>query len=586
MDGPAHSARDERGLLSTNYALFRATDCERAYLVESISSEPITGMPAPSAGYSAETSLTPLAEAIAAAARASPGELLELTLKVHGFNMRRETFAREFLSDANPLAVHAGEAFLPKRGFLIGFRWPSEGMLSGESARDMLASILVSPAIGVLLMLLPLHGLLVSGGLEQVLRSISGPLADRIGAVGHALAGVEQGVQTALGQLWPLAPRFIDVLFAPFLGMTSAALWLGAGLLMVFLRLSTYQRDRYRAVHYGVPDLGEFMRDLERALVARGVRVRLNVVAHSMGSLLVVNAFRVMSDYFRPPGNEPGSAPSFGEMGRNGTYQLGTLILCAPDLPAVMATRDRNNYFQSALRRFSAVHVFCSDRDLILKWLSPIANWASEPRYDMVGRKLGNVVLLKLAKRDLGTPDSRSDWTLWPMNRPVMRAHQLYRTDPLGSSAPAVIHFHDCTLDAALGGSYAAMLTASLAVVGVLWGLGVLLGAAAVEWTASVLGAWLVLGLVARPLWPRVRDITGLGGVVGALAEVPSLMMFATFWRGWDPHGGYFTFGRPPRQRIRELLADPYAFPRHTPSGAQIEEEDGAIRYRLVRISV
>ncbi len=586
MDGPARPGRDERGLLATNYALYRATGCERAYIVESLSSGPLAGTPVASVGYSAESSLTPLADAIATVAGAAPGELLELTLKVHGFNMRRETFAREILSDANPPAVHAGEAFLPKRGFLIGFRWPSEGMLSGESARDMFASILVSPAIGLLLMLLPLHGLLVSGGLGQVLRSVSGPLADRIGAMGHALAGAEQAAQTALGQLWPPAPKFIEGLFAPFLGITSAALWLGAGMLIVFLRLSTYQRDRYRAVHYGVPDLGEFMRDLERALVVRKVRVRLHVVAHSMGSLLVVNAFRVMSDYFHPPGDETGSAPSFGEMGRNGTYQLGTLILCAPDLPAVMATRDHNNYFQSALRRFTAVHVFCSDRDLILKWLSPIANWASEPRYDMVGRKLGNVVLLKSAKRVVGVPDSRSDWTLWPVNRPVMRAHPLYRTDPLGISAPAVIHFHDCTLDAALGGSYAAMLAASVAVVVALWALGALLGIAVVGWVASVLGCWLVLGLAARPLWPRVRDIAGLGGVVGALAEVPSLMMFATFWRGWDPHGGYFTFGRPPRRRIRELLADPDAFPRHTPTGAAIDEEDGAIRYRLVRISV
>ena len=48
-------------------------------------------------------------------------------------------------------------------------------------------------------------------------------------------------------------------------------------------------------------------------------------------------------------------APSrFGEIGRDGTFQLRSLILCAPDLPAAMATcRTRNNYFLSALRRRS-----------------------------------------------------------------------------------------------------------------------------------------------------------------------------------------------------------------------------------------
>ncbi|MEQ1831743.1 MAG: alpha/beta hydrolase [Candidatus Eisenbacteria bacterium] len=586
MDEPRHSAHDERGLIAKNYALYRALGCERAFMVESISSEPVAGTPKPSDGYRAEASLAPLADAVAAAAQRAPDHPLELTLKVHGFNMRRGQFAREILHDATPPAAHTGESFLPANGFLIGYRWPSEGMGSRESGRDMLRSIAVSPAIGILLLLLPLHGLLVSGGLEQLARAIALPLAGVVGDWGRSLAGLEQGAQDALGALWPFAPRFLELLFSPFLGLTSSALWLGAGLLILLLRLSTYQRDRYRAVHYGVPDLGEFMRDLERALVARDVRVRVNVVAHSMGTLLSVNAFRVMSDYFHPPGDAAGNGPDYGEMGRRGTFKLGTLILCAPDLPAVMATRDRNNYFQSVLRRFASVHVFCSDRDLILKWLSPIANWASEPRYDMVGRKLGNVVLLKSAHPPVSGPDSRSDWTLWPMNRPVVRAHSLYTSDPVGASQPAVVHFHDCTLDAGLAGSYGSMALASLVVVAVLAAPSVLLHVAVFGWLASMLGSWLLLGLLARPLWPRVRDVAWLGGVVGALAEVPSLMMFATFWRGWDPHGGYFTFGRAPRQRVCELLAHEDAFPRHAADGREIEEEDAAIRYRLVRISV
>ena len=45
----------------------------------------------------------------------------------------------------------------------------------------------------------------------------------------------------------------------------------------------------------------EFMRALEQQLVKRNVTVELDIVGHSMGSLVLVNAFRVMSDYFRPP---------------------------------------------------------------------------------------------------------------------------------------------------------------------------------------------------------------------------------------------------------------------------------------------
>lgn len=586
MDGAGGSARDERGLLAKNYAPYRAIGCERAYLVESISSESVMGTPVPSSGFRAESSLAPLADAIAAAALAVPGELPEITLKVHGFNMPRATFAREILRDATPPAAYAAESLLPKRGFLIGYRWPSEGIGSGESVGDMLQSIRVTPVIGILLLLLPVIGQIVAASVKQSAL----PLGDHPVASptewAHWISWCVRVTEGAIGRAWAHAPPFLALLSGPFLGPVSAAMLLGACALIVALRLSTYQRDRYRAVHYGVPDLGEFMRDLERALVARDVRVRLNVVAHSMGTLLTVNAFRVMSDYFHPPSDAAGNGPAYGEMGRKGTFQLGTLILCAPDLPAVMATRDRNNYFQSALRRFSSVHVFCSDRDLILKWLSPIANWASEPRYDMVGRKLGNVVLLKSARTRMTGPDSRSDWKLLPMNRVVVQSYPLYTSDPLSSSAPALIHFHDCSMDPSLSGSYLALMLAAVGVVGVIGAIGLVPEMGGARWLAPVLGSWLLLGLLARPLWPRVRDVAWVGGIVGALAEVPSLMIVATFWRGWDPHGGYFTFGHAPRQRVCELLANPGAFPRRTPDGREIEEEDAAIRYRLVRISV
>ncbi len=565
---------------SKNYAMFRLAGHERVYMVESISAEPVSARPKRSDGYEPSGGIDALADAISSAAASAPEQRAELTIKVHGFNVPREVFARELAHDVTPPASHAGEEFLPKQGFLIGYRWPSEGMLSGLSIEDLLRSLQASPAITLLMLLLPLHGLLVAGTLERLVAAMPAWVVAFVRCGTEWVRGVEHTAIEAIRVASPPAATFLHGLFGPYTAELSAAIWLGAGLLMLLLRLSTYQRDRYRAIHYGAPDLGEFVRDLERALVARKTRVRLNVLAHSMGSLLVVNAFRVMSEYFHGDGDE------FGYLGRDRTFKLGTLILCAPDLPAVMATHDRNNYFQSALRRFESLHVFSSDRDLILKWLSPIVNWASEPRYDMVGRKLGNVLLLKSKRVQIAPPDSRSDWTLLPTNRAVVRPFPLYTSDPLGASAPALVHFHDCTLDPGLGGSYGAMVTASVVVMTILnvWALRT--ESPTIDWLAAVATSWLVLGLIARPLWPYVRDTGRFGGVVGAFAEVPSLMMFATYWRGWDPHGGYFAFGRAPRQRIRAILMDAKAYPKRDALDREIEEEDGPIRYRSVRISV
>ena len=46
--------------------------------------------------------------------------------------------------------------------------------------------------------------------------------------------------------------------------------------MLLLLRLSTYPRDRYRAIHYGVPDLGEFLKGLDSGLHKHRVRVPVN----------------------------------------------------------------------------------------------------------------------------------------------------------------------------------------------------------------------------------------------------------------------------------------------------------------------
>ena len=586
----------------SNFEIYKASSVPRTFLAVSMSAGLDARTPTAKSGFSAAPALVTLAEELAVAYRARGGTPVDITLKVHGYNTRRGEFEREILADGragrtpNGAGLKSGsESFRPEDRFLIGFRWPSEGLSSSESWRDTLAAAALTPAVGVLMLLLPLHGLLVDGGLERLLAWVSPSLAFAAHIVAEIVRMLEAPVIAWLAEHMPRLLGCLSLALAPFSGPTASAVWLGAGALLLLMRLSTYPRDRYRVIHYGVPDLGEFLKALERELHQRHVRVRLDVIGHSMGTLLLINALRVMSDFFhgrREPvaglasALPPSSGESYNLIGRDGTFQLRSLILCAPDIPAVMATPDHNNYFLSALRRFETVHVFSSDRDLILKWLSSIANWMSEPRYDMAGRKLGNVHLVRGRSPQLEHPDSRADWTLWPVSRPTARAYDVYRGDPLGEAAPALVHFHDCSTEASVAGSYGAMLAGSIAVTGTLLGLGRLFSSALLQWLGGVLGVLLFVGLIARPLWPRLRDHGRLGGVVGALAETPTLMMFATYWRAWNPHSGYFMFGQRPRQRICQLLREPGAFPPRDASGRELEESDGPIRYRMVRVSV
>ena len=578
-----------------NFAVYRAKRAARTYLVASTSAirqgaDPLRRKDE----FEASAALDALARELREAFVAGGGEKpVAVTLKVHGFNTRRKDFEAEVLCDADPNLRFAPsssrrppdvdpdrETFRPGDRFFIGYRWPSEGMLTPGSIRDTAVSLVHSPLIGLFLLLLPAIALLWLGCLQ--------------GFLDHALPGVALGTRVlvdaghsmvmAADRAAPALGGLLALLLAPYGEACAAATLLGAGLLFLVLRLSTYLRDRYRALHYGIPDLGEFLRALEERVHPDGVKLQLDVIGHSMGALLLINALRVMSDYFHGAGP---AGPADVGLGRDGTFKLRTLVLCAADIPVVMATPDHNNYFLSVLRRFEAVHVFSSDRDIILKWLSSIANWASEPRYDMSGRKLGNVVLVRARPRRIGRPDSRADWTLCPVTRPVFRPYQVYVSDPIVSSLhPATLHFHDCTRDLSLSGTEAAVLPVAFAVLLLLWLASRVYFHGLMLWLLSALALPLALGLLLRPVWPWLRDRGTWGGIAGGFAEWPVLMMFLTWWVGWNPHCGYFMFEQTPRRRISAILRDPSIYPPRDARGREIEERDELIRYKMVRISV
>jgi hypothetical protein len=432
----------------------------------------------------------------------------------------------------------------------VGFCWRSEGLFSAASIQDNARALAMSPAIG--------WGILIAPTL----------------AILWVL-----GARTFL----PPVPPWFKALLAPYFFGTLPGLLLGSGLILLTLRLSTYLRDRYRSLHYGVADFGEFMRALEQPLREQRCRVRFSAIGHSMGTLVLINALRVMSDYFVEADRRRRPDKS---LGRTQTFQLDTLVLCAADIPVVMATCDHNNYFLAVLRRFRAVHVFSSDRDVALKWLSLIANWPSEPRYDMAGRKLGNVLLIR-GEPPAGRPGDRE---LWPATRPVWRPFRVYDSDPRppypDPEAPQ-LHFHDCTLSPAMSGTTAGLVIAIVTFGGIMavasafaWGMCLLTRqpiTPAWWWLAVALVLLSIVGLVCRPWWSLARDHGKLGGILGMFIDWPTALGPLAGSHGWNPHGGYFRFGGEPRRRIAQLVRS------HMGSLGDLPEQDAAgIRYRRI----
>jgi hypothetical protein len=315
------------------------------------------------------------------------------------------------------------------------------------------------------------------------------------------------------------------------------------------LRLSTYLRDRYRALHYGAPDLCEFVRDLETGLEVMRIRVALDLVGHSMGCLTLVNAVRVMTEFFHWPGTES----RFLGFGR--TIRLRTLVLAAPDIPAALASPERNNYFLASLRRFAAVHVLSSDRDIVLKWGSTLFNWTSEPRHDMAGRHLGNVFLAQAGSVPQGGHGTSRVGAYLPVLRPQVRAFPVLSPSGArpGRHQLAWVHFHDCSVCPSLGAGAGWPAALSLGVLAAVAALHLWLGLAVTLW--ALMWATILFGLGALARWiPGWRDRWRFGPLVGMLADWPSI---AGFGPHSNPHGGYFVPGSEPRRLIAHLLRHP-----------------------------
>jgi hypothetical protein len=337
-----------------------------------------------------------------------------LTLRTHGYSNPAQSFYRSFCNEAG--ALYRADArtqgrTLPEDHLYVGYHWPSEQPVTSPG----LWSDYHYPGI-IFKFLLALSGL--------------------AGIVGTALYFLLQFIVVpalrALSQLPNLAPLWEQLNYDETIAYAVRGYWLVPTTFMLWLiaflllRIVVYQRDRYRSVHYGSPDLAEFFWRLDHALErlaflsksADSVNVStatlqpqsalsVNLVGHSMGGLLLVNMLRTLSEHGRDlQGSlKPDAVLDPGEdtMSQIGHHlYLDKLILASPDIPLEFLREGRNNYVRSAMRRCRRIYLMSSDRDIVLRYMSTVGNWFTEPSLQMAGMRLGNVYLKRV--NDLTNP--------------------------------------------------------------------------------------------------------------------------------------------------------------------------------------
>src|SRR5262245_2054610 len=309
----------------------------------------------------------------------------EVVVIVHGFNNPQGAvlwrYAHAFEVAANDKPISASDGLV-----CLGYRWPSEKI--GQPLATLYSA---APFLLIVLFL--------------------------IAVVFFALA---------LALAWlPVSPWLAHVFY------TLGGLLVTVPLMVSLLRLAVYFRDGYRATNYGVPDLVEVIRQLDRKVTEKAASlgrkaeyknlVKLSFIGHSLGGFVVTNVVRSLSDVFSPPvprrtepdyisvaqfAAERGAVRDKGSLNAGNAvkeatpdvgnaFTLARLVLVSPDIPAETLLSNRANFLASSLRRFREAYLFSNGGDVVLRLVSTIANYFSFPtRSRDHGLRLGNTEAL------------------------------------------------------------------------------------------------------------------------------------------------------------------------------------------------
>ncbi|MEA5464188.1 alpha/beta hydrolase [Leptothoe sp. PORK10 BA2] len=306
----------------------------------------------------------------------------ELMIAVHGYNSSRSSVRDWYKTIFQYINRH--DPAIPGHGnqVFIGYRWPSESIevqRLGEALRSL-------PPLPRDLMLTGWFGALFLIFFELT-------------TFRDTVAGVA-----------------IAFLLTLLLGLSTIIATL------IILRMVVYFRDLYRAQNFGVLDLVELLRQIDRAMVNLKAdelnqqqthgdepcpdqenpcdeatkiwqqaqrKIKLSFLGHSMGGFVVTNVVRILSDVFDSRSIDHQPPVDVGSV-----FQLERLILTSPDIPILTIVSSRTNFLSSSLRRFAESYLFSNEGDLALRVASATANYFAFPSSSQeMGYRLGNVAL-------------------------------------------------------------------------------------------------------------------------------------------------------------------------------------------------
>ncbi|MGH6812108.1 MAG: hypothetical protein ACREDM_07100 [Methylocella sp.] len=329
-----------------------------AYLIESTApnniDDPATNLSVPpnTEAISADVAIGRIVDHLMAFANPT------LVVNVHGFNNPRDIVLPGYW---NTFEFVTKDDYIKNREIVVvGYRWPSEKI--GIPDRT---SFKAAPWF--------LIGLLIVGGLSSVVALFAYTL-----------------------------PQILRVTIGGF-----GAFALTISLTLLLLRIVVYFRDGYRATSFGVPDLVEVIRQIDKKLADKDDRrnhVELSFIAHSMGAYVVTSVVRILSDVFSPASvkpsvnmgvasaDEPAESPDI--IGH--VFRLMRLVLVSPDIPAEALISNRANFLAASLHRFKEAFLFSNEGDEVLRQISTTANYFSFPTSSReYGYRLGNVGVLR-----------------------------------------------------------------------------------------------------------------------------------------------------------------------------------------------
>lgn len=333
-----------------------------------------------------------------------PANYIELVISIHGFSNSKAASIKRF-EEIHNYINRDREQLPPDRGnnlMYIGYRWPSEP-LSGGNGGGFLKDKLIPALTG--LPLLP-RGIFL------------------IGIVAVTLLLLPQNYSFFFNSLFGLIVWIISVTFLTFFLLI---------LTFILLRLSGYFRDAYRATHFGVPDLVEFIRQLDQAIVSKAIAKDITRVSSSLEELTTLLSQKVKLKLPTSNGIETICARVVQEYCQDRTVDLRKFPLSQIEIATIAAKiieLDRDSQFV-ALRDNTITFLETQSQNY---W-----QYQNRIKLSFIGHSMGGYLLADVIRILSDVFDRRSIGTLGLTNKlPSPEIGRIFRLGRLVLIAPDI----------------------------------------------------------------------------------------------------------------------------------------------------